>query len=167
MRHISLILCLCITLYSQDSPAIWWDSASQDQRDFAAIVYRIGFNYGDKGHTLTSIAWMESGLGSSTNHDEDSYGYFGLSEMALLDVGSGLQVFDSLKSGTLSLEAQAVLALDYFALCEKRLKRLGISTKEARFWAYPRYNAGKNWRNFKRRGEVFRERTRFLVRRFR
>lgn len=150
----------------QKTPEEWWASASQEQKDFAAKCYKIGFDHGDKGHTLTAIAWMETRLGASLNHGEASFGYFGLSKVALLDLGVRLQVFNSLKAGTLSLEAQAVLALDYFSLCEKRLRQLCLSRKEAWFWSYPRYNAGKNWRNFEARGRVFNERVKFLKMKF-
>ncbi len=149
------------------SPAEWWNDASQGQQAFAAIVYKIGVRYGDKEHTAVGITWMESSLGADTTHNEDSFGYCGLSEVALRDLGHGHAVFDSLKLGTLSLETEIFLALDYFFLCKKRLQNDGLFPTEAYISAYPKYSTGKHFRRFRKRGEVFRQRVNFLMRVFR
>ena len=149
------------------SPAAWWAATDGSQRARAAIVYKVGVEHGDKGHTAVAIYSMESSLGADTDHNEPSYGACGLSEVALLDLGYGSAVFDSLRQGSLGLERETIIALEYFALVEGRLRNLGFSPREAWFWSYPRYNAGKNWQNFKRRGEVFNARVKFLKEQFR
>lgn len=150
----------------QQTPAEWWVESTQEQKDFAERVYKIGIKYGNRGHTLTGIGWMESGLGAATDHSENSFGYFGLSAVALLDIGAGPEVFDSLQAGILGLERESFLALDYFALCEKRLRSKGFSKGYSWRAAYQKYNAGSRWKRFKRRGEVFNDRVRFLKRKF-
>ena len=165
MRVLLFILLLFGEVYTQ-SPGEWWAKSTQEQKAFAEKVYEIGASYGDRGHTLTGIAWMETSLGRATNHNERSYGYFGLSEVALQDMEYGLEVSDSLKAGTLSLEREAFLALGYFRLCEKRLQLKGFSKGYAWRAAYQKYNAGSRWKRFERRGEVFNDRVRFLKRKF-
>ncbi len=167
MKILAIILTLCTFLYTRQSPeAAWWMVSSQGQKDFAETVYKIGVKYGNKGHTAVGIIWMESSLGRSIDHKEDSFGPCGLSEVALQDLGHGPEVLDSLKTGTLSLGREIFLALDYFSLCEKRLRDSGLSKKEAWYFAYPKYSTGSKWRRFKRRGEVFNARVRFLKTKF-
>ena len=165
MRHLATILCLCAILSSQ-TPDQWWQLSDSSQRAFADSLYDIGFRYGDKGHTAVGLGWSESSLGADITHNEDSYKYFGLSEIALLDLGCEVETFDSLKAGLLTLERETFLALDYYFLQETRLRRNGFTPAESWFWAYPKYSAGNKYRRFKQRGIIFSERVAFLKTQF-
>ncbi len=173
MRHLIIILTLGF-LYAQ-SPEIWWDGeynakgelikagADSSQKDRAELIYEYGFRYGDRGHTAVCLGWTESSLGADTTHNEDSFKHFGLSEIALLDISCEIGTFDSLKAGLLTLERETFLALNYWTLCYERLLGVGLSPTEAYFWSYPKYSTGSNYLRFRRRGEVFQQRIRFLV----
>ncbi len=178
MKHLIIIACLWTITYSQSPatpPEIWWNGeynakgdliqagADSSQKARAELIYEYGVRYGDRGHTAVALGWTETSLGADTTHDEDSHKDFGLSEIALLDIGCTTATYDSLEAGLLSLERQAVLALDYWTLCYERLLGAGLSPYEAYFWTYPKYSTGSNYLRFRRRGEVFRMRLRFLV----
>lgn len=177
MLRILLILALCTSIYSQ-TPAVWWygeydargkcitAGADSSQKARADKIYEYGFRYGDKGHTAVALGWTETSLGADPTHDEDSQKDFGLSETALLDIGCTSATYDSLEAGLISLERQTVLALDYYFLCYERLIAAGYPSSEARFWAYPKYSTGSNYLRFRRRGEVFKSRVRFLTTQF-
>ena len=166
MKYLTAILIICATLYSQDSPAIWWGKTDSNQKDRAGLIYEYGFRFGDRGHTAVALGWTETSLGADTTHDEDSQKDFGLSEIALLDIGCSSATYDSLESGFISLERQTFLALDYWTLCYDRLRESGYSPAKAYFWAYPKYSTGSNYLRFRRRGEVFRQRVNFLKTKF-
>lgn len=173
MKMLAIILSFGF-LYPQQSPSEWWygeydakgtlitAGADSSQKARADKIYEYGFRYGDKGHTAVALGWTETSLGADSTHDEDSQKDFGLSEIALLDIGCTSATYDSLERGLLTLERQTVLALDYFFLCNERLLATGLSPADAYFWTYPKYSTGKHWRRFKRRREVFRMRVRFL-----
>ncbi len=188
MRSIVLILFLCASMYAQQMPQEWWNGkynakgrlieagADSSQKAMAAECYKTGKQYG-RGHTLATIALGESSLGKDTNHAENSIGPFGISgrfiTMPLIELQQRLfRIRDyavyrrlaEINRGT--FEGQAVLALCLFEDNIKYFTRLGYSKREAYFWAYPRYCAGKNWWRFKRRGEVFRKRVNFLRTKF-
>jgi len=166
MRYLPLILAFGF-LYAQ-SPAKWWDSASQEQKDFAEKCYEFGKQYG-RGHTLVAIAWMESSLGNYTSHRESSSGSFGISKRNRTayeyrfrrSCGKNIDVVY-----TSEFEQDAYIALSIFEDNIRYFRRLGYSESEAWFWAYPRYNAGRNWWRFRRRGEVFNEKVKFLKEKF-
>lgn len=164
MRYLFLILSFGF-LYAQ-SPAVWWASSDSSQKAFADEIYEIGFRYGDRGHTAVGLGWTESSLGADTTHNEDSFKHFGLSEIAIFDIGGTVGTFDSLKADLLTLERETFLALDYWTLCYDRLLAVGYSPAEAYLWSYPKYSTGSNYLRFRRRGEVFRMRVRFLKTQF-
>lgn len=150
------------------SPRAWWAEATPEQKAFAERCYEFGKQYG-RGHTLAAIAWMESSLGRDTLHSEPSFGAFGISEQTARaylseNGGHGLGWLDrfSFNARKSIFETHARLALQIFEDNIRYFRGLGYSPSRAWFWAYPRYNAGNNWRRFEQRGEVFNARVRFL-----
>ena len=164
MFRLALILSFGF-LYAQ-APAEWWSQANSSQKERAELIYEYGFRHGDHGHTAVALGWTETSLGADSTHDEDSQKDFGLSEIALLDIGCTSATYDSLESNLLSLERQTFLALDYFFLCYDRLRKADYSRADAYFWTYPKYSTGSNYRRFRKRGEVFLMRVRFLKTKF-
>jgi len=165
MRMLVLIVSLCGSLYAQ-TPAQWWQQADSSQKAFAAKCYEFGKQYG-RGHTLAAIAWVESSLGRQANHKEHSTGPFGISNQTreAYRLGRHISGFGDKRNSLQNIggfENEALLALQIFEDNIRYFRRLGYSPAEAWFWAYPRYNAGKNWRRFRRRGEVFNERVKYL-----
>jgi len=153
-------------MYGQ-TPAQWWAAASQEQKDFARECYDFGKQYG-RGHTLAAIAWMESSLGKDLEHDESSWGPFGISSVTANSYerrggreGDTSHEFSS-AAATRGFIREANLVLQIFEDNVRYFRRLGYNPREAYFWAYPRYCAGSKWRRFKRRGEIFNARIRFL-----
>ena len=172
-----LVLILSIGFLYAQTPAEWWHGkynsrgvkieagADSSQKAFAEKCYEFGKQYG-RGHTLAAIAWMESSLGKDIEHDERSIGPFGISYIHIKDAGGKPLNGKSAALFNGDFEDESSLALQIFEDNIRYFRRLGYSPREAYFWGYPRYNAGKNWRRFRRRGEVFRARVNFLTTQF-
>ena len=76
MRYIFLILTLCTFLYSQQTPASWWQQSSQAQKDSIRASYDWGKPY-DLGFTFAAYDWHESGGGLwRVNLENHEYGRY-------------------------------------------------------------------------------------------
>ncbi len=183
MRLLLLIALLFTSLCGQQSPEEWWygkynskgklieAGADSLQKDFARWNYEYGKTFG-RGHTLTCLSQSEGSLRRSVDHgDEDSYGPYGVG----LSTATSTLILHNLQCpnpGDLSkllqfdLEYSARIALLIFEDNINYFRNKGYSERESWFWAYPRYCAGKKWWRFRKRGEVFNARVRFLKKEF-
>jgi len=165
MRSLLIILLFVGVVYTQ-SPQEWWAKSTPEQKAFAGQCYNFGKQYG-RGHSLAAIAWMESSLGRDIDHEEDSFGAFGILQAtarAYRLAGSPAFIHNkSPNDGTAdAFERGGRMAITIFEDNIRYFRRLGHNPGKAYFWAYPRYNAGNKWRRFERRGEVFNARVRHL-----
>lgn len=185
MRYLSVILVACVALCpkvawtpaAQVAPIEWWVKWNGEwtvprQRNFASKCYEFGRQYG-RGHTLAQIAKMESSFGVDITYSENTARYFGLSKRFIatpIDELSqcfyrikNLPVYKQLASADReTFEGRAILALCVFEDNVCCLKELGLSEQEAWFWAYPKYCAGNNWRDFKAKAVAFNNGVRYL-----
>ena len=116
-----LTVLLLFTITNSQTPDIVWVKWNNEwthskQRANAEIVYWIGHDYNNQGHTAVGLYWMESSLGVDPSH----HSFFGLTHIAMKDLKLSPTTIDSLKNGLIDLERQTVIALDYFNLLKRR-----------------------------------------------
>ncbi len=159
---------------------------SQTQRDFAYKCIEWGqehfpeFHYEidgikiDLGHTLAALAWMESSLGADNEHDERSYGNFGIRTITAEKVvrANARNVFSNNLSSKYPLQrdfefAATTAILIYldnirYIIQWHRNRGLTITDREAWRLAAKVWPGGTNWQNREEYGRVFRQRVKFL-----
>jgi len=113
-----------------------------------SLAYRL-ISYGEKkcrrGHTLAVLCWCESSLGLRVDHNEDSYGPFGIS------LATAALYFPKLSASQLiamledNLEEASDLAMKIFEDCYDRAKQLHLTSWRQRMCAGAMmYNRGWN-----------------------
>ncbi len=142
------------------------------QRDFAYECIEWGEkNYG-MGHTLAALAWMESSLGADNEHDENSYGPFGISQITAKGMvkGSLQPKFSSYINRNLERNFEfagrfaILIYLDNIRYIRQWHRNRGLTISDRTAWqiAAQVWPGGTNWQNREEYGRVFRLRVAFL-----
>ena len=145
---------------------------SQAQKDFAYKCIEWGEKHYQMGHTLAAIAWMESSLGVDNEHNEASYGSFGIRIRTATGVfAEKLQPefpghFDSTLKRNFKFAARCAILiyLDNTRYIKQWHRNRGLTITGRRAWqlAAQVYPGGTNWQNRAEYGRVFRQRVKFL-----
>lgn len=140
------------------------------QRAFARRCIRFGQRWGNRGHTLASLAWNESSLGASVKHMEESYGPFGISTRTAYSHLPHLRGQSKSTALRVALEEDfefsADIALEIFNGNYRLFLRKGYRNGMALVNAAKMYNMGNNWRRAATYGHKFQSRVSWLIQEF-
>ncbi len=149
---------------------------SQAQKDFAYKCIEWGEKHYQMGHTLAAIAWMESSLGVDNEHDEESFGQFGIRPTTITSdtISARLQkkgytdIREPINDLTHNFKFAATSCLliyrDNIRYIKQWHKNRGRNATNSQAWqlAAQVYPGGTNWQNRAEYGRVFRQRVKFL-----